>query len=76
MNVKLLANVASLFVSIAPKVKGWIFSDGKFLPTRAGTLLLALVILMIGSAFMEPEAIKTVTDALDDISDMIGYVDK
>lgn len=76
MNVKFLANVASLFVSIAPKVKGWIFSDGRFQPTRAGYLLVALVILVAGSAFMDVEHIHAVTDALDEVSDIVGYIDQ
>lgn len=76
MNPKLLLNGLSLFTSLAPKVKGWIFSDGKFQPTRAGVLLIALVILVVGSTFMEPEEIKAVTDALDSISDTIGYVEQ
>lgn len=75
MNIKLLANLAGTFMSIAPKIKGWIFSDGKFSTKRAGILLIALVVLVIGSAFMDVEHIHAITDALDEISDIIGYME-
>lgn len=76
MNPKLLLNVVSMFTSIAPKIKGWIFSDGKFKPTRAIIILVALALLMAGTTFMEPEEMKAVTEALDDVSDVIGYSDQ
>lgn len=76
MNPRLLVNVVSIFTSIAPKIKGWIFADGKFQPTRAAVILIALAMLMLGTTFMEPEEMKAVTDALDDVSDMIGYAEQ
>lgn len=75
MNPKLIANIFGAFISIAPKIKGWVFSDGKFQPNRAGVLLIALIILVVGSVFMDVEHIHAVTDALDEISDIIGYVE-
>ena len=76
MNPRLLVNVVSMFTSIAPKIKGWIFSDGKFQPTRAIIIIVALALLMVGTTFMEPEEMKAVTEALDNVSDAIGYSDQ
>lgn len=72
MNIKSILNV---FLAVGPSVKSWIFSDGKFVPKRAIILIVTLVLLTLGTHFFGEETVNSAVDALDEISDVIGYGD-
>lgn len=60
-------------MKIAPAVKGWIFSDGKFNVKRTILLLIFLVVLGLGYHFIGEEGVNFALEHLDDVSDIIGY---
>lgn len=68
-------NIAKLFVSVGPKLKGWIFSDGKFQLNRALTLLAALVVMLVASQFVGIAELTAIINLLDEVSDIFGYVE-
>lgn len=74
MNPKLL-NLVGLVMKVGPKLKSWLFADGKFQPTRALYLLLFFVALGGMVYFIGPEQTEVVVDMLDDVSDIVGYVE-
>lgn len=61
--------------SVGPKLKGWIFADGKFQLNRAITLLVALSVMLFASQFVSITEIAAIVDLLDDVSDIFGYVE-
>lgn len=68
-------NIAKLFVSIGPKLKGWIFSDGKFNEQRALSILAALIIMLVASHFVGITELAEIIDLLDEVSDIFGYAE-
>lgn len=75
MNIKLISSAVRVFTSIAPSIKGWIFSDGKFVLSRAVTLLATLLVLILAAALLGTENLEPLTEALDSVSDIIGYAE-
>lgn len=74
MNPKLL-NLVGLAMKVGPKLKSWLFADGKFQPARALYLLLFFVALGGMVYFIGPEQTEVVVDMLDDVSDIVGYAE-
>ena len=73
MNPTGIARVLTAVIKIAPLVKGWIFSDGKFNLQRSIMLLLFFVALMVGVYVMGVDTVSDTVDILDDVSDQLGY---
>lgn len=73
INIRAIASLVNVFSGIAPKIKGWIFSDGKFQPVRAICLLLFFIVIAVSASYIGVEDTGVVIDMLDDVSDMLGY---
>ena len=71
MNIKLIGMV----LKVAPKIKSWFFADGKFQMKRSLVLLVALVLLMVGSFFFDGEQLTLIIGLLDEVSDVVGYAE-
>ena len=71
MNIKLIG----MLLKVAPKIKGWFFADGKFQMKRSLVLLVALVLLMVGSFFFDGEQLTLIIGLLDEVSDVVGYAE-
>lgn len=71
LGIKLLGKAAPILSGL----KAALFSDGKFVWKRALILLaFSLVVLAVGQlSGWDPVAMESFTDALDEISDSIGY---
>lgn len=67
--------IAKLAVGLLPKVKGMIFSDGKFNLKRALILLVGGAVIGAGVYFLGYDNTAAALDLLDELSDMIGYVE-
>ena len=63
----------NVLLVVVPSVKRWIFSDGKFVPKRAIILIITLVLLTLGTHFFGEDTVNSAVDALDEVSDVIGY---
>lgn len=75
MNPKSLSFILNTIVSVGPKLKSWVFADGKFQPARALYLLLFFIALGVMAYVLGPEQTEVVVDMLDDVSDIVGYVE-
>lgn len=73
--MKLPINLGLSLIKIVPKVKSWFFADGKFNPLRSIILLVAFVLIMIGYSYLGVDETNTAIEALDEVSDVIGYED-
>lgn len=62
-----------LLAKVLPSAKSWIFSDGKFNFKRAGVLLVALILIVLGVEFFGYETMNQSVDLLDEVSDIVGY---
>ena len=71
MNIKLIGTL----LKVAPKIKSWFFADGKFQMKRSLVLLVALVLLMVGSFFFDGEQLTLIIGLLDEVSDVVGYAE-
>lgn len=69
------ALIAKTIASIGPKLKGWVFADGKFQKTRAGMLLVGFALVALSIHLIGPENTAIALNLLDSLSDMIGYVE-
>lgn len=70
-----LSAITKLVTSIAPKLKGWIFADGKFQKTRAVILLVGFGLIMLSVEYFGAANTQISLELLDALSDMIGYVE-
>lgn len=68
-------SIVKLVASVGPKLKGWIFADGKFQLNRALILLAAFVIMLVASHFTGINEIAAIVGLLDEVSDILGYVE-
>jgi len=68
-----MKNLIALFITAAPNIKSWLFSDGKFKPLRALIIALFFVLILLSVHFFGFEATERNIDLLDEISDVIGY---
>lgn len=73
MKAQSIAKIISGVIKIAPMVKQWIFSDGKFNINRALILLAFFIALLAGCYFLGVDTVSQTIDMLDDVSDQIGY---
>lgn len=73
MKVSIITAAAKAIAAIGPSIKSWIFADGKFSMNRALVLIATLCVLLFGAWFIGPENLESVTDALEEVSDVIGY---
>lgn len=65
----------NLIVSALPSIKGWIFSDGKFKPSRAVVLIVMAVLLGLSYHHLGKDGTESVIEMLDDVSDIVGYAE-
>ena len=72
MKIQLIGKVATLLTSVGPKLKTWIYSDGKFNKTRSVILLAASVLIGLGYYLM-PHEMEHIITTLDQVSDILGY---
>lgn len=71
--MKLPIKLGINLLSAVPKIKSWIFADGKFTPVRALILLAFLIVIMLGYNYLGIEETNMAVEALDEASDVIGY---
>ena len=67
-----IAKILNVAMMVGPKIKSWIYSDGKYNKSRVVILIIALVVITIGYIFI-PHEMPYVIEALDQVSDIIGY---
>lgn len=65
----------SMFISILPKIKSWIYADGKFNLERALLLAFMFVVLLVAVQYFPVKDIWLALEMLDEVSDIIGYSD-
>ncbi len=70
-----LTVIARVVAGIAPKIKGWIFADGKFQKTRAVILLVGFGLIALSVEYFGAANTQITLELLDALSDMIGYVE-
>lgn len=68
-------NALVMLGRMAPKLKGWIFSDGKFQPSRAAYLLAFFIAIMAGGHLFGWDNIAIAIGLLDEVSDAVGYAE-
>lgn len=66
-------NKLSLFANLLPKIKKWIFPDGKFKETRALILILFFIVIIVSVHTVGFSNVETAINLLDEVSDIIGY---
>ena len=71
--MKLPIKLGINLLSIVPKIKGLIFADGKFKPKRGLLLLVFFVGILLGYKYVGVDETHQAIDALDEVSDVIGY---
>ncbi len=69
------ALIANVVAKIGPKVKGWIFADGKFQKTRAIIMLVGFGLIALSVECFGAANTQISLELLDALSDMIGYVE-
>lgn len=74
MNPKII-KLAGVFMRVLPNLKSFIFADGKFQAVRALYLMMFMVIIGGMVYFLGFEETAQIVDLLDDVSDLIGYVE-
>ncbi len=75
MNIKLFSVILNATTKIAPKLKSYNFSDGKFNKTRGAYLLAFMIALGTMAYFLGVEQTEQVVEMLDDVSDVIGHME-
>lgn len=68
-------NILKTLISVGPSIKKWIWADGNFKLDRALILLAGLAILGLGYYFLGPTGMEVVLGYLEELSDIIGYVE-
>ena len=70
-----LTLLTKMVTGIAPKIKGWIFADGKFQKTRAVILLVGFGLIALSVEYFGAANTQISLELLDALSDMVGYVE-
>lgn len=68
-------NILRTLLSVGPSIKRWIWADGNFHLSRALVLLTGMVLLGLGYYFLGPTGMEVVLQYLEELSDIIGYVE-
>lgn len=75
---KIMNKVKILFKFLAtagPSIKSWVFADGKFQKSRAIILLLGFCLISASMYFFGVDNTAIALDMLDELSDIVGYVE-
>lgn len=73
-NWKALTAATNILKGVAPAIKSWVFSDGKFQKTRAIMLAVFFALLVLSIDYIGSEQTSMAVKMLDDISDIVGYI--
>jgi len=68
-----MMKILTLALNILPKLKSYIFADGKFRKDRAVILLITLFLLILSIKLFGIETVITSIEMLDEVSDILGY---